>query len=257
MRCGIIEEKDAAMSVGYEHWIGAFDPDVFTCDRSVHGRDHTGSIFRACPLQPINEQDAQDRIDATGSVTCAEHRPARQNVLGVHRREREWILREHGVRGETSRESAERVKLERDLEGSPLKGWPLPPRVRNFRPALDRYVASLGGPLPYMVRLRTIEEETAAHLHSLEEVRRALAAECAGDPGAFARRWRRVAESWSFDAVNELIDRHNRWYPAEARLPMDVRTRDFALVAGRPYRRRRLDAAWILERFPPELPQTA
>jgi hypothetical protein len=26
--------------------------------------------------------------------------------------------------------------------------------------------------------------------------------------------------------VNELIDRHNRFYPAESRLPMDPRTRD-------------------------------
>jgi hypothetical protein len=52
-----------------------------------------------------------------------------------------------------------------------------------------------------------------------------------------------------------LIEEHNRWYPMEARLPMDPRSRDFALVNGRPYRRRPLDAAWVLERFPPVLPR--
>jgi hypothetical protein len=33
---------------------------------------------------------------------------------------------------------------------------------------------------------------------------------------------------------------------------MDPRTRDFVRVNGRPYRREPLDAAWILERFPPD-----
>jgi hypothetical protein len=53
--------------------------------------------------------------------------------------------------------------------------------------------------------------------------------------------------------VNDLIDRHNRYYPVESRLPMDPKTRDFALIAGEDYRRRPLDAAWALERFPASL----
>jgi hypothetical protein len=50
--------------------------------------------------------------------------------------------------------------------------------------------------------------------------------------------------------VNELIERHNRWYPVESRLRMDPRTGDYALVNGRSYRRPRLGARWVLERFP-------
>ena len=68
----------------------------------------------------------------------------------------------------------------------------------------------------------------------------------ASDPSA----WRRIAERWNFSEVNDLIDRHNRWYPIEARLAMDPRTRDYVKVGGRPYRREPLDVAWILERFP-------
>ena len=59
-----------------------------------------------------------------------------------------------------------------------------------------------------------------------------------------------MAERWSFSEVNDLIDRHNRWYPMEARLPMDPRTGDFVLVNGESYRKRPLDARWVLERFP-------
>lgn len=50
--------------------------------------------------------------------------------------------------------------------------------------------------------------------------------------------------------MNDLIDRHNRYYPAESRLPMNPRTGDFVRVNGETYTREPLDAAWILSRFP-------
>jgi hypothetical protein len=171
----------------------------------------------------------------------------------MDRKERERILGEWGVRGASPRERNEAGQLEQDLEGSPLRGKRLPGRLRNFRPGVDRYVASLGGPLAYMQRLRQIELETEDHERRLAEAWRELADSCTGDAAAFERRWRRTAEHWSFTAVNELIERHNRWYPAEARLPMDPRSGDFVLVGGRPYRRRPLDASWVLERFSPTL----
>ena len=104
-----------------------------------------------------------------------------------------------------------------------------------------------------MLRLRQLEDECARHERELHAAWRALAAECAGQPDTFAARWRDVVGRWSFRRVNELIDDHNRWYPAEARLPMNPRTGDFIPVGGRPYRRSRLDAAWALRRFPPDL----
>jgi hypothetical protein len=168
----------------------------------------------------------------------------------MERKEREAILGEWGV-GERLTRRADAARLDADLQDSPLRGRPLPRRI-TLRPGADTYVTSLGGPLPYMARLRTIADETAAHLRALERAWRELAA-AERDPLAFERRWRDRAARWSFHAVNELIDRHNRWYPAEARLPMDVRSGDFALVNGKPYRRRPLDAAWALERFPPVL----
>jgi hypothetical protein len=175
----------------------------------------------------------------------------------LHRKERERILREGGVRETPAREWLERPLLDQDLDGSPLKGQRLPQRLRNFRPAVDRYVASLGGPLPYMRRLRQIELDTEEHERRLAEKWRRLAAECREDADLFARRWRRTANRWSFDALNDLIERHNLWYPAEARLPMDVRSGDFVPVGGRSYRREPLGPGWILERFPPDLARAA
>ena len=172
-------------------------------------------------------------------------------------RERKRILGQWGVRAENARERRERRVLERDLAGAPYRDRPVRPRAHPFGPSPESYVASLGGPLPYMVRLREIEAGTAAHERELERAWRDLAGECGRDAHAFARRWCRLAERWNFTEVNDLIERHNRYYPAEARLPMDVRRRDYALVNGEPYWKRRLDRDWVLERFPPVLAAAA
>ena len=161
--------------------------------------------------------------------------------------ERDALLREDVARVQTARERRQLEGVAEDLRSSPLRGRPLPLRLRNFRPSADGYLASLGGPLPYMVRLREIEALTAEHKQALAAERDRLAAE---SPERFDEMWRDVVARWSFDEVNDLITRHNRWYPAESRLPMDPRRRDFALVNGRDYRLRPLDAAWALERFP-------
>ncbi len=163
-------------------------------------------------------------------------------MCGMKRTRAEEILGEWGVRDVTPPSQRERARGVADRDVNPLIGRPLRRRIRNFRAEPDTYLASLGGPLPYMRRLRQIEEEVAAHLERLAEAydghRR--------DPAA----WRRLAEGWDFGEVNELIDKHNRWFPLESRLPMDPRSRDFVKIAGRPYRREPLDAAWVLARFP-------
>lgn len=94
-----------------------------------------------------------------------------------------------------------------------------------------------------MQRLR----EIAARVERLERELSDRFAELGGDANA----WRGHAERCDFSDVNALIEQHNRWYPVEARLPMDPRTGDYALVNGEPYSQRPLDASWVLSRFPP------
>jgi hypothetical protein len=161
------------------------------------------------------------------------------------------IMNEGVARPETPEERRQRETLETDLATSPVRGTPLRQRIRNFRPDAESAVRALGGPTMWMRRLRAIEDALDQHERQLGKAWQSLAEELE-DPTAFAEAWRELAGNWSFAAANELIDRHNRNFPAEARLPMDPRTRDFVRVNGRPYRREPLDAAWILERFPPD-----
>jgi hypothetical protein len=160
------------------------------------------------------------------------------------------------VAPETPRERRELSGLEQDLDGSPLAGHPLRLRLRMFRPSAEGYLASLGGPLPYMIRLREIAAKTAAHEDALAQAREELVAECDGDANRFAHRWGELAAGWNFVEVNDLIERHNRWYPVESRLPMDPKRGDYALVNGEDYRKHPLDEEWVLERFPAELDTT-
>lgn len=169
----------------------------------------------------------------------------------MRREDREALLWEGIPRAERPEVVRGKTEMQADLLSNPLVGRRLPLRLRNFAPTTEGYLAALHGPLPYMVRLSAIEEETNRQRQLLEHAWLETAE--AADADAFARTWTRQAVGWVFDEVNELIDRHNRFYPIESRLPMDPRTGDYALVFGRDYRRARLDGSWILREFPPEL----
>jgi hypothetical protein len=160
------------------------------------------------------------------------------------------IMGQGATRPETPRERRERELLEADLESSPLRGSPLRERVRNFRPDPESAIRALGGPTIWMRRLRAIEDAVEQHERQLAQAWRTLAGEL--EPAEFATAWRELAGNWSFAEVNELIERHNRNFPAEARLAMDPRTRDFVRVNGKPYVREPLDECWILDCFPPD-----
>ena len=96
----------------------------------------------------------------------------------------------------------------------------MPLRLRHFRPRADAYLAASRGPLHYMLRLHAIEQRTEAFEEDLRERWRGLAAECDGDPRASPNAGR-PRPGVDFAEVNDLVERHNRWYPAESRLPMD------------------------------------
>jgi hypothetical protein len=161
------------------------------------------------------------------------------------------IMGQGATRPETPRERHERETLEADLDTSPVRGKPLRQRLRNFRPDAESGIRALGGPTAWMRRLRAIEDAVEQHERQLAAAWRTLA-EQVEDPAEFAASWREIAAGWSFAEVNELIERHNRNFPAEARLAMDPRTRDFVRVNGRSYLREPFDAQWILDRFPPD-----
>jgi hypothetical protein len=129
------------------------------------------------------------------------------------------------------------------------QGSPLSTRSRQTQRTIEGYLAT-GGPPRWMERYMQVDNgirrEHRALAKRYEDVKRA----CAGDPKRFAARWTQIAHAHRCDELNELIRRHNAWYPIERDLPMNPRTGEYILPHGRDFRRPELDAEWILENFP-------
>jgi hypothetical protein len=151
------------------------------------------------------------------------------------------------------RTSVERL-VSRSLGDESVLGKPLSRRARQNQRTVEAYLKTGVRPR-WMERIGEIDQGIAMERRRLERVYRALARECGRDAAEFARRWRARAEAWRFEHLNALIEQHNEWFPVERRLPMDPRTGDYVPVGGRNYRRRVLGPDWVLEQFPPRLPE--
>jgi len=107
-----------------------------------------------------------------------------------------------------------------DAEASPETIAP----PRNFTLTIeDRLRAYAQGAPGYIRRRRRIEDLEARLLGKLA---------AAAAPAQVAASAEVVAE---LAQLNDLIDRHNRYYPIEAQLPIDVRTGQL-LERGQPWR---------------------
>ena len=138
------------------------------------------------------------------------------------------------------RAPAERIidRAARETEGL---GQPLSRASMQYQRSIENYLKAGNRPR-WMERLVDIDAGVERERRKLEAAYERVRAE-GGD-------WREVAEHWDFGELNVLIGQHNEWYPIERQLPIDLRTRDYVLISGKSYRRRVLDAAWILEQFP-------
>jgi len=100
--------------------------------------------------------------------------------------------------------------------------------ARNFTITLADKVRAAAGPTAYMRRKREIEDLEELLLAKARDV--VAAARAAGvDPVAKAR------ETLDLRRINDLIARHNRYYPWEANLPIDPRTGRLVERGGRPW----------------------
>jgi hypothetical protein len=139
-----------------------------------------------------------------------------------------------------------------DLDEVSGKGRSLSSRARQTQRSIEAYLKSGVRPR-WMERVADVDAGIARERRRLGAAHRALREECAGDPALFARLWRGVASTWSFDReLNELIAQHNEWYPIERDLPLNPRTGEYVRVAGRSFRRPLLGPEWVLEQFPPD-----
>lgn len=147
--------------------------------------------------------------------------------------------------------------VQESLAASPPKPGGKPPLTGTIPHRLipdDKRFAgiAMGGAPAWAVRLKRIETlrdrlvtELAGDWHSLARQPHTAA--------SFAQAWRDRLSQVDLHLVNELIRRHNRYFPAEANLPMSPRTGDYIGWGGREWRCRPVSADDLLDMFPPDL----
>jgi hypothetical protein len=108
--------------------------------------------------------------------------------------------------------------------------------ARNFTLTTeDRVRAAAAGPPAYMRRLRNIEDLEEGIVRVLAEL--CAEARASGEPPeAQAAHARAAAPKHALRRLDDLIARHNRWYPIEANLPMQPRTGELIDRTGEPWR---------------------
>jgi hypothetical protein len=104
----------------------------------------------------------------------------------------------------------------------------------NFHVSLEERVRAAAGIPAYMRRLRRIEDLTEALVEALDEI---YEEERAEEDTSEEEAWERVerrAEQLDLSLLDELVERHNEYYPIEANLPVDPATDRF-LYMGKPW----------------------
>jgi hypothetical protein len=111
---------------------------------------------------------------------------------------------------------------------------------------------AMGGAPAWAVRLKKIETLTDALISNLYDRWVTLAHQHRHQPELFTPAWREHLNELELDGINELIRRHNRYFPVEANLPMSPRTGDYVAWGGRDWRCSLLTAEWAEQGFPPD-----
>jgi hypothetical protein len=103
----------------------------------------------------------------------------------------------------------------------------------NFKISLEARVRAAAGIPAYMRRKRRIEDLEEALRQALAEIYQ-QALEELGDEASARGLMEERAKEMDLGLLNDLIDRHNRYYPIEANLPTDVKTGRM-MVLGKPW----------------------
>ncbi|HNS95977.1 MAG TPA: hypothetical protein PLJ27_00310 [Polyangiaceae bacterium] len=104
----------------------------------------------------------------------------------------------------------------------------------NFKISLEARVRAAAGIPAYMRRKRRIEDLEEAVHRVLEDTYEQALEEHGGDEQTARNIVREQAQRMDLSLLNDLIDRHNRYYPIEANLPTDIKTGRW-MLAGKPW----------------------
>ncbi len=134
-----------------------------------------------------------------------------------------------------------------------IKGKPLKIPQFNFTISLENKVRSMFGPPHYASRARKIENTTHKLMEDLAFEYTSMLDKFSENPEVFAQQWKGLISSLELDEINDLIDKHNTYYPMEANLQIDPDS-GAPLIGSIPWEpTERFSVEGLLKRFPPDM----
>jgi hypothetical protein len=131
-----------------------------------------------------------------------------------------------------------------DSRGKPLNLQSMP-----FTFNRDGTIAAMMGPPAWAVRLKKIHDGRVALTAQLDAAWAAYARRCQSDD-EFACRWRAYVADLDLRPLNTLIEKHNNYYPIEARLPIIWPTGEYRVPAGVEYPQQPITVEQVLDQYP-------
>ena len=130
------------------------------------------------------------------------------------------------------------------------KGKPLSIPQFNFTISLEKKVQSMFGTPKYAARARRIENITQQLMEDLSCEYEHMTNQYGENPEIFAQKWKELIDSLELDEINQLIDKHNKYYPVEANLQIDPDT-GAPLLGSSPWKpTEKITQAELLTLFP-------
>jgi hypothetical protein len=159
-----------------------------------------------------------------------------------------------GVNHATSRREAETDALLREsIRAAGLEGKPLHLRSTPFTQDPGAVLGGMLGPPAWALRLKQIHDQREALTATLRAAWPEHARRFQGRPAEFADRWRTFVRKLDLATLNNLIAKHNDYYPIEARLRILYPTNKYYVPAGIEWPQRELTVEAILEEYPADL----
>jgi hypothetical protein len=155
---------------------------------------------------------------------------------------------------DSPRESELARRLSETAPAAETAGRPLSIHASPFGMSVADYLRAAAGAPAWsrrLVRLQNLEAELREQIEAAwQEHRRRFAAE----PQVLAAAWRAHLAAIDLAPINELIDKHNAYYPIEAGLRMQWPSGRYLLPSGARYPLDRITPESLLAEYPPAGP---
>ena len=141
-------------------------------------------------------------------------------------------------------------KLDSHEFSEDIKGKPIKIRQKNFTVPLSRQVQSYLGAPEYALRARKIEDAIDRLMKELTMSFHDMRDQYSDKPDLFSHKWQQLINGLDLNELNDLIEKHNRYYPVEANLRADPHSGKYLLGGSIWQEKEKITKEKLLKRFP-------